>query len=187
MIVFVYSTANDVTSVKWNTSESFTQIGSAQQVSSNTKWISAWKLVNPTVTTANIVATRTASSVIGLCVASYTGASSTQPDSFNSLSETASGDRAAPVTVVASGCWIVTMEESNNADPTAAFNGLILSNAPSQVNGFVDSNGTVGTGSQSVGWHWASNDTHGIFAVAIAPAPTNAVKQQSYSQWSWPI
>lgn len=129
-----------------------------------------WMLVNPS-TGSNTLATSSSPSAsfdFGVA-ASYSGcAQSGQPDS----SAKSTNSTTIATTVVASNCWLVGMS-SNEADagiaaaPTSsrtdrASNGDIRNNGAKQFGAvFFDSNGTVGTGSQSTtltgtGTRWAN-------------------------------
>lgn len=127
-------------------------------------------LANPATGANNIVYTRSGSpstqGIIGLA-ASYTGCSSSQPDSFVS-NVTGASPLTVSTTVVASNCWLIaggiqvsTTPTSNRTDRQRA------SVASGRGADLSDSNGTVGTGSQSTIFT-ATGTTDGL-AISLAP------------------
>lgn len=134
--------------------------------------ISMWYLINPTVGTNTIVCSGvTANSC--LFAASYTGVKQTsQPDSFNSGAGTS---LTISTTVVNSGCWLVSMGD-DGLSATGFTSGLATSRSTGTYNsgtiwcGISDSNGTVGTGSQTATYTSGAGD-NGIL-ISLAPAPS---------------
>lgn len=126
-------------------------------------------LIAPATGTNNIVASFSGSEGTQLSGSSYTGVKqSGQPDASNTLEETGSGDRTISVTVVLANCWLVATHISANSQPGSVVTGVsrtTLNNCD-----VIDSNGTVGTGAQTIGWNWAASDSHVMVAASIAPA-----------------
>lgn len=92
------SACHDISGVTFNTSESFTQIGT--QVDQGTVYVSSWYLVNPTVTTANVVASCDAGSdVAAIHISVWNGVHQTTPVGTKA---TATGTVSNPATVTAS-------------------------------------------------------------------------------------
>jgi hypothetical protein len=137
-----------------------------------------WKLHAPASGANNVVITSTGGSiVIGSDAASYTGAAQTgQPDSSATNTATAANSLTVSTTVVASNCWLVGFFKKNSggafdsagAGTTARVNtaGLMMA----------DSNGTVGTGSQSLIANYVSGNFSGII-MSIAEASAGGANQ----------
>lgn len=112
-------------------------------------------------------------------VLNYTGVGqTTQPDSSNTGSDT-SGSFVLATTVVAAGCWLVGAFGGNGTSDYTAGTATTHRNSSTCGNsgyryGMLDSNGTVGTGSQSLEITDAANNTRGAIA-SIAP-PASATK-----------
>lgn len=136
-----------------------------------------WYILNPG-SGSTVQATRS-SGINGFAIATiyYTGAKqSGQPDSSATPSSGASTAFSPATTVVASGCWLVSTVR-NPSGGIAASTGstarcnFIATSGP----GFGDSNGTVGTGSQSMTWTGTSDVWNGvIFSIAPAADATNS-------------
>lgn len=136
------------------------------------RWTTLWVLANPATGANNVVATASSSTVIGGASVSYTGAKQTaQPDSSNT-GTSATAALTVSTTVVLTNCWIVSVFRS-------AAHNIVNSSGftvrQSQFTGTLvvgDSNGTVGTGSQSVS---VTDDGASAFAGIIASmAPATA-------------
>jgi hypothetical protein len=147
-----------------------TQIG--KRSSQANTFVYLYRLEGPATGTNNIVASANNSSDIGIVAASYTGAKqSGQPDSSAVANGTAAS-YSASTTVVASGCWLVAANVNNGggfaAGSGATSRGIIAFSGGSQ-NMLVDSNATVGTGSQSLGVT-LTNDNYAYVVASMAPA-----------------
>jgi hypothetical protein len=85
LVVLVHASpkSSDVSSVYWNTSEALTPIGSKESASYHEVW--AFRLLNPTATTANIVVNYSAAPSYGSYVVAFllTGVDSGTPTSDN--------------------------------------------------------------------------------------------------------
>lgn len=108
----------------------------------------------------------------------YTGAQQTgQPDSSNT--GFATGDLTLSTTVVASDCWLVSVARNDVAGiPGAGTGTTIRENDAAHAMATGDSNGTVGTGSQSMGWTAASGTTWGII-YSIVPFTESVASRSS--------
>ena len=106
--------------------------------------------------------------------ASYTGVDQTTPidTSVTSTTDTVSGvDKTLTITVTASDCWAHLASSNNFGTPTAGTNATLLNTATAGPGyGVFDSNGTIGTGSYSMGWQVASAIGQGSILVAFKPA-----------------
>lgn len=126
----------------------------------------------PTSSTAYTFTTTGAGCTNEMQVLLYSGANSTQPDSYSS------GMGTVPITltttVVAAGSWLVSAVVNRVHLGITAGTGTVkrVGDSADQF-GSGDSNGTVGTGSQSMGWTGPAGTTQGgpIISLAIAAPP----------------
>lgn len=153
-----------------------TEIGNAQRSAGGVKTF-LFYLINPSTGSNNIVASFGASTGADSGAVSYTGAKqSGQPDSFTATFNDATTSFNVATTVVASNCWLVggTRMQDGLAEPTTA-GGITITESPTtgagQKTTFSDSNGTVGTGSQSITWGQGGADNISGVVASIAPAP----------------
>lgn len=149
-----------------------TLIQSGQETATPTGWSYLYLLVNPASGANNIVCTTSALTAIEGVSASYTGAKQTgQPDSTAAATATAQTSLTVSTTVVLSNSWLVgVFRAGNRVDPgTGTFERL---EGVDMAVGLFDSNGTVGTGSQSLQVTRAVNDSFygGILSLASAAA-----------------
>jgi hypothetical protein len=145
---------SDITGVTYN-GVAMTQ---AVPVASTAWGSSIWYLLAPATGAAHsVVVTSGSANVNQLAISaqSYTGAdTSSQPDSFGSNSATNNGGTfAVSTTVVASNCWLIAGYASADDGAPTANTHLTRRELPAQQFASGDSNGTVGTGSQSVIWN----------------------------------
>jgi hypothetical protein len=162
-----------LTSVTYN-GVAMTRIGYvAQNAAVN---IYLYMLVNPASGTHNLVTTFNATMDYGYIRAvSYTGAAQTgQPDSFNTGGPTTTTSFTLSTTVVASGCWLVGYFRNESGNFTAG-SGTTLRN-PAADNDLADSNGTVGTGSQSLVMNPPGSTLVSGIIASISPAITTSIK-----------
>lgn len=143
-----------------------------------TNFLYGFVLINPHTGTHNVVLTSGAGAGTNWSAQmalSYTGTNqSTQPDSFNGATQNVTGaaDSTVATTVILPNSWLVFAEFPTDADPVSVVGGT------SRLTGngaAADSNGTVSTGSQSVGFHWNVSDRHALGIMSISPtaaAPT---------------
>lgn len=149
-----------------------TQIATGAQVGSgNTSTL--WIKVGPATGANNVVVTPTVGLFLAGASASYTGcAQSGQPDSSNTKAEASVTTQTTSTTVVASGCWLVMNGSANSgaANVSAGTGTIKRANLNFVQYGYFDSNGTVGTGSQSLIFN--SNTTaNGMVSVIASIKP----------------
>lgn len=152
LVLVAFTTNNSITATYAGVS--MTNIA---RVSNSNGWeMDLFLLLNPTIgangATINLSTGGTRS---GFVVASYTGvAQSGQPDSFATPAQVSSSPYSLPTTVIATGCWLVGGVVGNGTGSVSAGASTTLRNGVSVVAstslGLLDSNGTVGTGSQSL-------------------------------------
>lgn len=107
--------------------------------------------------------------------ASYSGAQQSGSVDTGSLAEaTTSGDRVSTVNVNTANSWLVSSYSAFIASPVSVVNGTARGAFPAGGS-IADSNAGVGTGNQTIGYHWNSADTHMMVAMSIAPAAAGAV------------
>ncbi len=138
------------------------------------RWITLWYLANPSTGANNVVATWSASQDFIHCGAvSYTGCKQTGiPDSFATGAD--AGNEAShtfTTTVVASNAWLMLWTKYGLTPAAGA--GTTARQTDGSGLGIFDSNGTVGTGSQSLIATQTSNNTEGII-ISLAPTAVAA-------------
>ena len=99
IVVCGAETATNLTAVNWNTTESFTQLGST--VTNGLNSISIWYLAGPTATTANITTSSTDPISGVLAVLLYTGVDQTTPFRTAANSSNTGTDTSPTTDVVA--------------------------------------------------------------------------------------
>jgi hypothetical protein len=154
---------------------SCTRIGSEVATPTSGSRLALFYLINPATGTHNVVASCTGVvAVVGGSSASYTGAKQTgQPDANNSATGS-SLTASTAVTVVGTGCWIVS-GLINDADNFANTGTNYSKRAPTGSASSItigDSAGTVGTGSQTVSVTINSGSPNwAIVSASIAAVP----------------
>jgi hypothetical protein len=127
-------------------------------IEGNNQETSTWACAAPTQGTHNIVVTLSGTADFALGMAeSLTGAAQSSPvDSHNrSLDNSATTTETANTTVIASGCWLVGFGWSRSSGTITAGSGTTIRLAGVTAVGIGDSNGTVGTGSQTLNYSTA--------------------------------
>lgn len=157
-------TTDKITGVTYN-GVSMTLVG--KTVKSPDRYVYLFYLIAPATGTNNVVVS--ASSSIAICshAVSYTGAAQTgQPDS--SITGTAATSLTLTTTVVASNCWLVGAWRTNVTTGTAGTGATQRQGS----NGLytADSNGVVGTGSQSMTYNTAGSNGYSGVMASFAPA-----------------
>lgn len=147
-------------------------------------------LANPTVgsntATANISAVLDGNKQVTLVVTSYTGAQSgSTPDSSgqNTAPTSTTTNFAVSTTVVGSNCWLSgSATEDGGAIAGAATAGSGTTYRGSvQFNCFgADSNGTVGTGSQSLNWTRTAATPGNIVGTIVSFAPAGGTVNSGF-------
>lgn len=173
-IVFVVgdTTADNISAVTWN-SVSMTKIAAVQVPGD--RYLSAWWVANPaSATTISF----TGGSFWRSFSFYYTGAKQTgQVDSSNTGTSTASAAITIATTVAAANCWYVMCQKDDSGGKTYTGSGVLASTRVDADAGGIaigDSNGVVGTGSQS-GTFTASGAGISHAGIAFSIAPVSAV------------
>ena len=132
--------------------------------------IQLWCLINPATGSNTVTVTTSSGGNPTNCSAiSYSGAKqSAQPDSSNFTTDIASGNTTPSTTVVASNCWLIGFAGSDGGSNSGMTDNQTSREAAnlssSNYFDFCDSNGTVGTGSQSIAFTSAGNNSGSILA-----------------------
>lgn len=161
------TSTTDVTSVTYN-SVSLTKAVAYNNNENRASYL--WILVAPATGANDVVVTKTSSDYMAVGAMSYTGASQTdQPDSFGT-GTLASGTTVSPTTtVIASNCWLVGGARMSGAGGISAGANTTIRYQNGAEFGFGDSNGTVGTGSQSLNFVSAGTGTADAVVISILP------------------
>lgn len=170
--VFTATTADTVTGVTYN-GVAMTRINTRANATSR-----AYLYVLPGCATGanNIVVTVSGAITIQGISLSYTGASQTgQPDSNATNQVTSNSTLTTSTTVVASNCWLVSFMSLEVAGGAAAGTGTTLRASQAANSSMGDSNGTVGTGSQSMQWNSNPGENLVVVMASFSPATAPAV------------
>lgn len=167
------TSADNITAVTWG-GVSMTKIAVTQP--SGDRYISVWWIANPS-SAATI--SFTGGSFWRSYSFYYTGAAQTgQADSSNSGTSSSSAAITVATTAVASNCWYVMCQKDGSGGQTYIGSGVLASTRKDADAGGIaigDSNGIVGTGSQSGTFTQGSGTSnHGAVAFSIAPAVASA-------------
>lgn len=129
-------------------------------------------LKNPASGANNVVISASASGFIGGGAVSYTGALQTGGVDVATATYFAaqSGDLTTTISVTDAGSWILFGEEAKTNDPASVVNGTFITGTATAA----DSNGTVSTGSNTIGFHWNASDDVALIGVAFAPVDAPA-------------
>lgn len=180
IVYVVGETASDqITAVTWN-GVSMTKIAAVQTPAD--RWISAWWVANPASSTT---ISFTGGTFWRSFSTYYTGCAQTgQPDSFNTGTSVASTAITVATTVVASNSWYVMFQKENTGGGSYTPSGVLVSmraNADAGGIAIADSNGTVGTGSQSGTLTQDSGTTnHGAIAISLSPFSATVLTNTHY-------
>ena len=132
--------------------------------------------IAPNTTAVNHDINSSASNDTDHHIVSYSGAKqSGQMDSF--ATGTATGNLTLSTTVVATDCWLISWGRNSVIGPPGAGTGT-TQRVAGTYHRTGDSNGTVGTGAQTMQWTNATGTTVGIIA-SIAPALAVATAARS--------
>lgn len=161
------NTTDDVTGVTYN-GVSMTQVGKQQMQASNNRWVYLYQLVNPATGSNTITINASGTTFLQGTATSYTGAKQTgQPDSSNTGFANSSTSITISTTVVTSGSWLVMATGDNNGGESGG-TGTTVRNS-TNGNAISDSNGTVGTGSQSLQVTTAGSSNWAGIIASFAP------------------
>lgn len=169
LVVHVYNDdgTDKVTGVTYN-SVAMTRVQVKSTVAKQTVY--SYILINPTTGANTVVVTASAgSNQLGGISQSYTGcAQSGQPDSSNNNSQLiVASPFTVTDTVINSNCWLVGCERNDSEIPTAG-SGTIIRDTRNTMTG-TDSNGTVGTGSQTQNWVVSAGSSYTGVIMALTP------------------
>lgn len=170
LVLYVYHLADTVSATY--ASVAMTNVFTSA-TNTGTDRLSGFILVGPATGANDVVVTGDTGAdktIQRFTIASYNGAAqSSQPDAFNTLKSTQSGDITVSITTVATGAWITFSELASALDPTGVTNGVERGGTLA-VACLADSNGTVSPGSNSVGFTYAAgSQTTTLAAISIAP------------------
>lgn len=136
-----------------------------------------WRLENPTSGTHNITITLSATSYVEMVVVEYSGVNQTNMEDVSVIAEV-TGTPASPLvltaTVVTADSWLVSVVRNASIGPMTAstnVNAVRQSGVTTQQS-VGDTNGTIGTGSQSQ--TWTSAGTAKSFGIMMAIKPASA-------------
>lgn len=140
---------DDITSMTYG-GVSMTRVAGIQ--SPGDRFIGLWYVIAPASGANNVVVNFTGNFMNGYSM-SYTGCKqSSQPDSSNSTTTGTSTTFSISTTVVASNCWVIA--HANNINRNSTVGASTTNRAPAtpntQSDTVGDSNGAVGTGSQTL-------------------------------------
>ncbi len=177
-----YSTASGLASVKVNGSSSgLVQIGSTLNFSSTNQNLNVYYYLNPPTSSVAYAVTGNSSDSVSVWVEIFSGTaqSAAAIDSFNSYSDAASASLTESTTVIATGCWLASYYQTTGSGTNNVTAGT--GTTARQINlstAIGDSNGTVGTGSQSMGWNGARTTSSGFIVSLAPPAATVTASPQ---------
>lgn len=152
---------------------SMTEINHVSVSNGTSDWhISLWYLIAPATGANNIVFNGTFT--YAFAAASYTGVNQTNPvDSFAASNSGGSNvtSFAQSTTVVASNCWLVEAFRNMTGGSTAGTGTFQrqVGGYPNDTIYLYDSNGTVGTGTQTLNTNFSSNKA-GAVILSMSPA-----------------
>lgn len=176
LVGFENSSDATVSSVTFNGAENLTKIVESDAFSGTRE---IWGLLNPTVTTANIVITFGSSTDAFAGAADYSnvGQFPTITD-FDNISVASSSSLS--FTTIIDNSWFFAVMEGDNGSVAAGTNAVELGQDSLDRRAFFDSGGGVGTaGAKSMTFTCAVNSNGGSAGIAFAPAVpgvvTNAV------------
>jgi len=170
VVAAIVDTSRTITSVTYN------GVGMTQAITkpwnpNTTQNIYLFYLIAPATGTNTITVNASASCNIFGVSASYTGVSqSFTPDTGFYSGNDPAGNYTATVNVTTANSWLVESVWPADAVETSVVNGVARQAGPANPN-IADSNGTVGSGNQTIGYGWSAPDRHIIVAMSIPPVP----------------
>lgn len=167
LVVGAISLNDTVTGVTYN-GVSMTFIGKTSYPGSARQGVAMYYLLNPASGT-NTISVNGSGNVSGFAT-SYTGVQqSSQPDSSATFNPSNATSITMTTTVVASGCWLVGVQADSVGGETAGAGTTIRQTHPFGLS-ISDSNGTVGTGSQSLIINWSGSAANAGVIASFSPA-----------------
>lgn len=128
-------------------------------------------LLNPAVGANNVIVSASTSIPIYSSASSYAGASQTgQPDAVAVKQQSGVTSTVQTISVVASGCWIISAcSESNNGNPTIG-TGLNATRTVTLEARIGDTDGVVSSGTNSVTWNGGGGSNFGVVIASFSPS-----------------
>lgn len=169
LVVVAGAVSDNISGITYN-SVALTQITETTYPGAGHAGLSIWYLVAP-ATGSNTIAV-SSSSACGAVAVSYTGVKQTGvPDSSN-VNNNAVGTNSltTSTTVVASNCWLVGGASDNAGTGASGGTGTTLRDFVDNGVNMGDSNGTVGTGSQSLVFTFGGNNLFKGITVSLEPS-----------------
>jgi hypothetical protein len=180
--VFVNSTASDiVTGITYN-GVAMTRVPTDGFVGANAIGLYLYYLIGPATGNNNIVVSFSGTHTIDIFSSSYTGGNQTSaPDSSNhgSVGNPSTSPLTVATMVAASNCWLVGAACDDSIGLTAGTGTSLLGTIGGSL-GFIDSNGTVGTGSRSMQMIW-SGTVHDMNMIVCSMAPGFTISYKTLS------
>jgi len=165
-----------ITGVTYN-GVSMTKIGGIASFGNQPLNIELWGLSSPATGAHNVVVSMTPSGPIYSTAMSHSGTkTSGQPDSFNTGYNASNvSSLAVSTTVVDSNCWLIGLATGDNGNNPSAGSGTTQRStiAVDSYMALFDSNGTVGTGPQTLNFAFSPNQHPGAVVASIAPATSS--------------
>lgn len=167
-------TTDNITAAAYNSISFFsTRIGLAQFTNGGNGNTYLYYQVAPSTGTNNCTITCSTANVFRVYTASYTGVDQTNPidvSTTNNTNTVSGVDVSMTVTVTASNCWAHMVATNNAATPIAGAGATRLTtgtNGPGYA--VFDSNGTIATGSYTMGWYINAVTGQGTVLAVIKP------------------
>lgn len=168
LLVVQAGTVGDLISGVTYNGVSMTQLTKVQNANLGS-WIYMFYLIAPATGANNIVISHTGVGLIEGNAASYSGTNqSSFPDSSNTNRGTGTSFSTS-TTVVASNCWLVGFLDNDNTATTGTSNWTKRQEQTDFVLTLADSNGTVGTGSQTQSGTIGGSANWGMITASFAP------------------
>lgn len=142
-------------------------------------------LIAPASGTNNIVVTMSVSSTFSCTAVSYTGCDQSAPIDSANKGNTFGTVEAVSTTVVGANCWLSGMAASGGFLSAGTGTTMRQQNTgfPWFTLGSIDSNGTVGTGAQSLEVTLGSNDNIHLILASLLPVSAGGASQNPYQPW----
>lgn len=170
LVVGAVSLNDTVTGVTYN-GTSMTFIAKTSYPGAGRQGVAMYYLLNP-ATGTNTISVNGSGNVTGFA-SSYTGVNqSSQPDSSAVTNPANASSITMTTTVVATGCWLVAVQADAAGGETAGSGTTIRQTHPFGLT-ISDSNGTVGTGSQSLIINWSGTQPNAGVIASFYPVATS--------------
>lgn len=122
---------------------------------------------NSIVITASTALHTMSSTAFSFTGALQTGTVDVGTPYYNTIAE--SGNITVTVNVTTPNSWMFAAQDSQAANPDTAINSIFGFTTGNPAFQDAYSNAPVGSGNQTIGYHWPSNDNHAICAIAFPP------------------